>query len=377
MQSLLRQTATATSRCRPWRGVPLCPGRMPSLRLSRALWCQTRTRIPSSALPSVVPGRRRNSTDAGPQAKKSDRLRILFCGSDDFSCEALERVYGEKLINEDLVESIDVLTRTPKSKGRGLTQLSRPVSFGLFIPPRILQQAKYGGLNVHPSILPDLAGPAPLQHALLHGDAETGVSLQTLDHRHFDKGVVLARTPAIPIPSPCTLPTLLAAVTPVAADLLVRGLRDGAHVPPLVPAAGGGGGRPPRHAPKITKADQRVTPANAADLARRFGALGPLWLYSRARKDGRRRRLIVEAVAHAVRDEDAPATPYRLPYEGGGPDYSYLDVWVPAGNDGPVWIAGCNKVEVVKVESDRARPASRALRDFLVPVGAEKLEGEG
>ena len=29
------------------------------------------------------------------------------------------------------------------------------VSFGLFIPPRILQNAQYGGLNVHPSLLPE------------------------------------------------------------------------------------------------------------------------------------------------------------------------------------------------------------------------------
>lgn len=29
------------------------------------------------------------------------------------------------------------------------------VSFGLFVPPRLLKQAKYGGINVHPSFLPE------------------------------------------------------------------------------------------------------------------------------------------------------------------------------------------------------------------------------
>jgi methionyl-tRNA formyltransferase len=33
------------------------------------------------------------------------------------------------------------------------------VSFGLFVPPRILRQAKYGGLNVHPSFLPEYVRP--------------------------------------------------------------------------------------------------------------------------------------------------------------------------------------------------------------------------
>lgn len=35
------------------------------------------------------------------------------------------------------------------------TNLVIAVSFGLFVPPRILRSAKYGGLNVHPSLLPE------------------------------------------------------------------------------------------------------------------------------------------------------------------------------------------------------------------------------
>jgi methionyl-tRNA formyltransferase len=68
------------------------------------------------------------------------------------------------------------------------------------VPPRILQKLKYGGLNVHPSLLPDLRGAAPIEHAILSGRNYTGVSVQTLHPLHFDHGVVLAQTPAPGIP---------------------------------------------------------------------------------------------------------------------------------------------------------------------------------
>ena len=35
------------------------------------------------------------------------------------------------------------------------------VSFGLKVPPRLLQQATYGGLNLHPSLLPEYVGQLP------------------------------------------------------------------------------------------------------------------------------------------------------------------------------------------------------------------------
>ncbi|CCC12397.1 unnamed protein product [Sordaria macrospora k-hell] len=127
--------------------------------------------------------------------KVSDPLRILFCGSDVFSCYSLKALHAEHKANPGLIKSIDVMVRTGKAVGRGYKEirqvpiqnlaeeLSLPihirdtftgwslpqtagsdgepinlivaVSFGLFVPPRILGQAKYGGLNVHPSLLPD------------------------------------------------------------------------------------------------------------------------------------------------------------------------------------------------------------------------------
>lgn len=52
----------------------------------------------------------------------SDPLRILFCGSDDFSCAALEALDGEKK-RGGVVESVDVMVRPGKAVGRGNKQI--------------------------------------------------------------------------------------------------------------------------------------------------------------------------------------------------------------------------------------------------------------
>ncbi|KAK5663019.1 hypothetical protein OQA88_6434 [Cercophora sp. LCS_1] len=164
------------------------------------------------------------------QPKPSDPLRILFCGSDEFSCESLKALHDEQQRNAELIRSIDVM---PKLDGSPIN-LIVAVSFGLFVPPRLLRAAEYGGLNIHPSLLPDLRGPAPLHHALLNNHSHTGVSLQTLSEKTFDAGTVLSQTPlpGIPIPPNCTLPDLHALLAPAGAAMLINGLRSGLHVPP-------------------------------------------------------------------------------------------------------------------------------------------------
>ncbi|KAI0913950.1 formyl transferase [Ustulina deusta] len=299
-------------------------------------------------------GRRYSTTSK----KTSDPLHILFCGSDDFSCASLKALHDEHVRNPDLIRSIDVVVRPGKRTGRGYkivrdppvrslasslglqiherdtftgwnmpakTNLIIAVSFGLFVPPRLLRTAKYGGLNLHPSLLPDLRGPAPLQHTLLAGREMTGVSLQTLDHAAFDHGVVLAQTPrdptdalALRIPPACTtVAALQALVTPIATQMLIDGLRAGLHVPPQEPQGQDPdpAAAPLTHAPKITKRDRQLTlpilqacddeeariPAGTAPgtLTRRQAAIGPLWFLSRDRQ-GRQKRIILEAVVAAA-----------------------------------------------------------------------------
>ncbi|KAI1130085.1 formyl transferase [Nemania abortiva] len=306
----------------------------------------------TAAAPFFHQGRRYSTT----QGKISDPLHILFCGSDDFSCASLQALHHEHVQNPSLIRSIDVVVRPGKRTGRGYkvvrdpplrgladslglkiherdtftgwdiptrTNLIIAVSFGLFVPPRLLRAAKYGGLNLHPSLLPDLRGPAPLQHTLLTGRRFTGVSLQTLDEKAFDHGVVLAQTPSDPaqpgallIPPACrTVAGLQALVTPPATEILIRGLRAALHVPPLQDQ----GWTPTAeqrahlvHAPKITKGDRRLSLAllrtcasetSTLDsfqgipgtLARRQDAIGPLWFFSRDRQ-GRKKRIIIESL---------------------------------------------------------------------------------
>lgn len=56
-------------------------------------------------------------------SKASDPLRILFCGSDEFSCASLEALHSEHLQNPSLVRSIDVVVRPGKRTGRGLKEI--------------------------------------------------------------------------------------------------------------------------------------------------------------------------------------------------------------------------------------------------------------
>ncbi|KAJ1326362.1 methionyl-tRNA formyltransferase [Microdochium nivale] len=257
------------------------------------------------------------------QAKRTDPLRVLFCGSDEFSCASLDAIYREHRRNPDIIQSIDVVVRPGKPTGRGLKVIRQPplqglasslglsiherdtftgwdmpqginliiaVSFGLFVPPRLLRAAKYGGINVHPSLLPDLRGPAPLQHTLLLDRRFAGVTLQTLDHQTFDHGLILTQTPAhaLLLPKGCTFQQLHDLVAPVGADMLVRGLREGLHVPPLLDVSPAGAADwDIRHAPKIRKEQRQITPSNLSIIVRSQRAIGPMWFLIAAHDDAR------------------------------------------------------------------------------------------
>jgi methionyl-tRNA formyltransferase len=65
------------------------------------------------------------------------------------------------------------------------------VAYGQIIPPSILSIPKQGAVNVHASLLPRHRGAAPIAHAILAGDAETGVTIMKMDEK-LDHGPVLA-----------------------------------------------------------------------------------------------------------------------------------------------------------------------------------------
>ncbi|KAJ9660286.1 Methionyl-tRNA formyltransferase [Neophaeococcomyces mojaviensis] len=110
------------------------------------------------------------------------------------------------------------------------------VSFGLLVPPRILNACRFGGLNVHPSMLPDLKGSAPVEHAILNGYTSTGVTVQTLHPSKFDEGKIVLQTPqpgiTIPDSDRITAPELKSILAPIGAEMLVQTIRDGLYEQP-------------------------------------------------------------------------------------------------------------------------------------------------
>ena len=65
------------------------------------------------------------------------------------------------------------------------------VAYGCILPRSVLEAPKYGCINLHVSLLPKYRGSAPVQWAVLNGDAETGVSIMQMDEG-LDTGDVLA-----------------------------------------------------------------------------------------------------------------------------------------------------------------------------------------
>ncbi|ODV87232.1 hypothetical protein CANARDRAFT_26651 [[Candida] arabinofermentans NRRL YB-2248] len=182
------------------------------------------------------------------------RLSVGFFGSDQFSINCLRKIlplYGNS--EKQPIEKLEVITRSPKKIGRGKKVLSYTpitdyaqdnglrvcwadeewdfkslarkhdlciaVSYGTLIPASYLACLKYGGLNVHPSLLPKYSGAAPLHRALLNGDKITGTTVQTLHPTEFDKGDILAQS-EYTIKKNENLRTLIAALSNQGGDLL-------------------------------------------------------------------------------------------------------------------------------------------------------------
>lgn len=247
-------------------------------------------------------------------------LRILFCGSDEFSITSLRALYKEHERDKALIESIDVVCRPAKPVGRGhqeirevpislvakelalslhkidtFTQWKPPipnglpinlivaVSFGLLVPPRILEGAIYGGLNVHPSMLPDFHGPAPLHHTLLSGCPRSGVTVQTLHPKHFDKGTILAQTPYPGFEHGCsTVPELLTLTSTKGAEMLVQAIIKRLYLQSTNSLGNVKDDRvtaTARAAPKVTSQDKFIdwNTWTAEAIIRRHLVIGPLW----------------------------------------------------------------------------------------------------
>ena len=65
-------------------------------------------------------------------------------------------------------------------------------AYGLILPPPVLDAPRQGALNIHASLLPRWRGAAPIQRALLAGDATTGITIMRMD-AGLDTGPLLAQ----------------------------------------------------------------------------------------------------------------------------------------------------------------------------------------
>ena len=155
-------------------------------------------------------------------------MRILFMGTPDFAVVSLKRLV------EDGHDICGVFTQPDKPKNRGHKLAFSPVkeyalsqnltvyqplkmrdgeamsiveelapelivvaAYGKILPEDILNYPKYGSINVHSSLLPKYRGAAPINWAILDGEAETGVSIMYMA-KELDAGdVILQKTTAI------------------------------------------------------------------------------------------------------------------------------------------------------------------------------------
>ena len=103
-------------------------------------------------------------------------------------------------------------------------------AYGLILPPAILAAPRRGCLNVHASLLPRWRGAAPVQRAILAGDAETGVTIMQMD-AGLDTGAMLLRS-AVPITATTTGGALTDTLAALGGEMIVEAL---ARLDTLIP----------------------------------------------------------------------------------------------------------------------------------------------
>lgn len=92
------------------------------------------------------------------------------------------------------------------------------------IPRRVLDAARLGGINVHPSLLPRHRGPIPIHWAIRAGDRETGVTVHWMDEE-FDTGRVIVQRGGVPLEDEVVPDELLARMDALTSELIPLALR--------------------------------------------------------------------------------------------------------------------------------------------------------
>jgi methionyl-tRNA formyltransferase len=138
-------------------------------------------------------------------------------------------------------------------------------AFGALIKEPLLSAAPI--LNVHPSLLPRWRGAAPIERAIMAGDADTGVSIMRLE-AGLDSGPVCMRA-TVAIEARDTFGTLSERLQALGGELLIRSLEESPEFVEQDESA-------VTYAEKIDASDRSLDPADRAiDLERRVRALTP------------------------------------------------------------------------------------------------------
>lgn len=147
-------------------------------------------------------------------------MKIIFMGNSEIACPILNALIKSKH------QILSVVSNSPKALGRGMTYQYTPVGklankldlklisvdslknkqfistieklqADIFVvvafrilPSILLSLTNKGAMNLHASLLPKYRGAAPIQHAILNGDSETGISTFIID-KNLDTGPIL------------------------------------------------------------------------------------------------------------------------------------------------------------------------------------------
>jgi len=227
-------------------------------------------------------------------------MRLVFAGTPEFSATALGAIIaaGHQVML--------VLTQPDRPSGRGMVLHSSPVkalalasgidvfqpqtlrdaaarerlravgaeamivaAYGLILPPPVLDLPRFGCINIHASLLPRWRGAAPIQRAILAGDAETGVCIMQME-AGLDTGPVL-HSESLSIANDDTAATLHDKLAALGARLIVEAL-ERLPLPPHPQAENG-----VTYAAKIEKAEAMLDwRLPAVQLARQVRAFNPV-----------------------------------------------------------------------------------------------------
>jgi methionyl-tRNA formyltransferase len=212
-------------------------------------------------------------------------LRVIFMGTPEFSAATLKAIVeaGHEVVAaysqpprpagrrglelkkspvHELAENLGIEARTPVSlKGEAEQAAFRAlqadvavvVAYGLLLPKAILDGTRLGAYNGHASLLPRWRGAAPIQRAIMAGDAETGMMIMKMDEG-LDTGPV-ALSERVAIGADMTAGELHDTLRDVGARLMVEALgRLEAGGLPTVVQAGEGA----TYAAKVSKDETRI-----------------------------------------------------------------------------------------------------------------------